>query len=318
MRRFARGLATAVVVAAAIGAMAAEAQAGPEIELVVGRFDVGGIKGAVVGDGSGRKDTAGVVTFASTPRQYRSTEYVTRRARLDGSRIRAKFGSRDAPTAQGSMRVRFVPRRTDRSGGGCLTITEQSGVLKGRARFRGEGGYVRLDKHRLRGYRFRVNLKGRCSLAGHAPGREPVTLAACSQDGQGFFGAQALERDGVSLFAGYAKSTRRGAMRSYSYFQEIADPSAFQYAADLSSAFVAPPAPIQGSATYSAADAYLGGRLSWRALNGKRVVVTPSDAAMARDDEVGCGRGRAPLFAQAALVDGELRAGRIVPAILRP
>lgn len=305
-------------------ALAAGAQARPVIDYFSAGFHQGELRGAVYaeqggGFSAGRRDSAGVGVFGSTPRMFRTTIYQTRRAVVDGTRIRAKFGTKENPWAQGGMRMRFHRRSTDVDKDSCIVERKERGFLRGRVVFRGEDDYVSVSETRLPAFRYRVSIREKCLAPAPQAGRarpRPVVLAACYDHG-GYFAARSSRRN-TAVEAG-GRSTRPGAMPSWTYIVEEVSPSRFDYAPDFSSATVDPPAPFAGTGTFSAASGRLTGDLSWRALNGKRVDVADADAALGEGDRVSCrSRSLAGPASNAPPAAGATSVTAGVPDFLRP
>lgn len=191
------------------------------------------------------------------------TVYIARGTATE-SRLQASFGE------LGSISMRFHPAANHswmKPSRNCATTArflERRGTWQGQFHFRGEGGYLRLDVHRVRGGVLTV--APRCRQPGEQ--RQRRSLIRPSQESQ--LGAevpvlQAHWRHGTALagflgggtkfgsyfFASTAES--RGQLVVFREAEAQGPPKAVTADRALNRARVAPPAPFHGTARYRAA-----------------------------------------------------------------
>ncbi len=159
----------------------------------------------------------------------------------------------------GRVKVRFRPQRTVKRAPPrhCRGPKEKvvKGVFKGTIRFKGEGGYTRVNARRAHGA---VNYPAdwRC----HFPKAPPATVLAAASGDTSFV---ATEPDGGSTASFSAtRRERSGAVSIYRSLTASAPASAFTFDSSLATAHVDPPSPFAGEGTYSAASGRLSGDLT--------------------------------------------------------
>jgi hypothetical protein len=192
----ARGL---IPIAALVLALAAPAVAGASSGSVrpTYRFETSSANGyRIVVDARGSTLVLGVIDERAH-RAGSSTYYVAR-ARTRGGKVSARIGS------LGSVSLTFHPTAAERVElGNCRSSMTRSrpGAFVGSLRFLGEGGYVKLDAHRLRGLEIRRGPKCNPSAATRVEPRAKI----------------------VHLFAGY----RNGLDATYLFARTLASGGSF-------------------------------------------------------------------------------------------
>ncbi len=223
-----------------------------------------------------------------------SSYYRTNRpgARNGPRKINARLGSR------GSVHLAFKPRdrRVQTSARpGCLDANVTRGTLVGRLRFRGENGYVDVQVHRLKAWRFGyVEHKG--ELCVHAPransqqvrGKRPPTFASCADD-KPEFDAFYDRRLGKYIFEAedfFVGSRSWRGLRVSHFAYALADRSNFTYDDALTEATLTPPEPFIGSARFEKPT--LTGDLAMPVLGREPLPLTPVPGVLTRSNSISC------------------------------
>jgi hypothetical protein len=191
------------------------------------------------------------------------------------SRLQASFGA----LGELSMRFRPAPGRSwekpDRNCRGLGQFMVRRGVWEGLLHFRGEGGYLSLDVHRVKGTVETIAPKCRGEASAESPNRDATAAEPRSQDlvrpSQESFlgkevpvlqsrwreGVRAAElvggagREGSNFFV--ATEEARGSIAIFRGARAEGDPDAVSADNALTRADLKPPSPFHGSGHYRAA-----------------------------------------------------------------
>lgn len=157
----------------------------------------------------------------------------------------------------GRVKVRFHGRRKGEFSIPHCTghIVRRFGVFVGTIRFHGERGYTRVRSHRARGT---VDVPRHMHCHGGGGGVVHATqLDARTESGLTEFVASRRRNAQTNFFLA-TESEDRGQLFITRVVWTSAPKPTFEFASDLSSAHVKPPAPFSGSADFSAPDQWTG------------------------------------------------------------
>lgn len=186
----------------------------------------------------------GVIRYERSRRAGASTFYIAR-AKTHGGRIIARIGD------LGSVSMAFHPsgsQRVERADCDSSATRSRPGTFVGSLHFLGEGGYVKLSAHRLRGTELRRGPECKLSVASRIEGRAKIVrLVAGFRNGLDatYFYAHTLASGG-SLYEVEAETGGKDyAVERFAY--AYAPGSTFLTDNSLSSTDLTPPFPFSGT-----------------------------------------------------------------------
>lgn len=177
----------------------------------------------------------------------------------------------------GSVKLKFKPKGDPKKVGVPKNCSgkpgkRQVGKWAGKIKFKGEGGFTRIDARSAKGYQIKYPKITDCGDGGGSPGKYAF-LSASNSEGVSF-SAGKTEKSGDNDFSASVSESSGG----ISIFRFVnSTKGEFDYDKNLNSATVEPAAPFKGSASFDAGEGTFKGNLSVDLPGRKNVALAGDD-----------------------------------------